>query len=169
MNCLFEFQFQNDNLLSFRFRNSSLQAFWKQGSGGQLWTIWGMGHNRVGNCVGTRSSKMLWYCTQNGMERKICILPGTASCSAGYPFSYLASVSHMLVSAHNTIFITIYELGMICMLQVCAWSSPWLADAKCPGSGPWMEFSRCHFRSNTHNLDILEFHKNRNYDGFVLI
>ena len=23
-------------------------------------------------------------------------------------------------------------------------------------------------RSNTHNLDILEFHKNRDYDGFVL-
>lgn len=67
---------------------------------------------------------MLWYCTQNGMERKICMVPGTASCSAGYPFSYLASVSHMLVSAHNTIFLTIYELDMICMLQVSAWSSP---------------------------------------------
>ena len=67
---------------------------------------------------------MLWYCTKDGMERKICLVPSTASCSAGYPISYLARVSHILVSTHNTLFLIIYELEMILMLQVSAWSSP---------------------------------------------
>ena len=79
---------------------------------------------------------MLWYCPQDGMDRKTCMVPGTASCSADYPFPYLASVSHMLVSTHNTSLLIIKELEMILMLQVSAWASSRLADAKDPGSRP---------------------------------